>query len=136
MCILGFAMETLFSISCNDWKEWNAMESILHFEYRVRQKESRRSFLLFYGNTAVSDRIELPVGNPDVRRTKQFGYTPNTKISKHTHIYAYTHTHIHIHIHTAYIYIYIYFSLSFSMKSSYPYMTQLAIISTSQKKLR
>ena len=65
---LGFASETLFMISCVDWQEWRNSEGSFTFEYRVRQKNSRRSFLLFFGSSVVSDPIELPVGNPDVSK--------------------------------------------------------------------
>ena len=50
-----------------DWKEWRSdnPDAKIRFEYRVRQKGYRRSYLLFFGIQLVTDPVVLPVGNPD-----------------------------------------------------------------------
>uniref|UniRef100_A0A1I8GUP3 PKD domain-containing protein n=4 Tax=Macrostomum lignano TaxID=282301 RepID=A0A1I8GUP3_9PLAT len=59
----GIAMDTKFRISCWGWIEFNVTASSLTYEYRIRPKGSRRTILLFYGPTAVSPEVVLPVGS-------------------------------------------------------------------------
>ena len=60
----GIASETLFKIKCAQWKQWQAEESHLSYEYRIRQKGVERSFLLFFSNEPISEPLVFPVGNP------------------------------------------------------------------------
>uniref|UniRef100_A0A1I8J599 REJ domain-containing protein n=1 Tax=Macrostomum lignano TaxID=282301 RepID=A0A1I8J599_9PLAT len=59
----GIAMETKFRISCWSWVEFNVTASSLTYEYRIRPKGNLRTILLFYGPTAVSPEVVLPVGS-------------------------------------------------------------------------
>ena len=66
------AFDTRFTASCADWLEWQPVAGgRLKYEYRVKVFGSDMSFLFYYGYSATSSAIDLPVGNIDVGMINQ-----------------------------------------------------------------
>ena len=60
---VGVADDTLFTLSCAGWLEWNVTTQNLKYEYRIREFGSSREYLFYYGVSAESTPSVLPTGN-------------------------------------------------------------------------
>ncbi len=65
MLRLGYAGQTLFSVVCPEWKEWEPSrpDVTLKYEYRVKPKGGNRAMLFYYGDNSLSTQSMFPVGN-------------------------------------------------------------------------